>query len=236
MTLPKSLIALGTLLGSMTAGQATIVGFGQLGGSNATVPANLASNATADGNGFVVTNGATPNIALTWDANWDIHTSTRFTGLEAKTVGGGAWDDEGSIPRVGQLDTANHTIGFSASSGIALVLNSFDFAHTAETTGTTVWDFTLTDSNSVVVWTQTLTLNNTGTGANDGNIVTLTPSFTGTAGTAYTLTFNRTSQTYASDGRHAIDNLSFNQVAVPEPASAAFAGLAGLALLARRRR
>ncbi|HMO87331.1 MAG TPA: PEP-CTERM sorting domain-containing protein [Lacipirellulaceae bacterium] len=210
-------------------GHATIVGFGQLGGSNSTVPANLASRATADGNGFVVSNGTTPNIALTWDIHWDIHTSGFFQPLENFTVGGGDWDNQGNIPRIGQLDFGTHTIGFTVDSGAQLVLNSFDFGHTAETAGTTMWDLTLTDSGANVAWSQSVTFEN-------GSTQKITPNFTGLAGEDYILTFNRTSQTYNSDGRHGIDNLSFNQIAVPEPTSATLVGLAALSLLVRRRR
>ncbi|MES2439376.1 MAG: GH92 family glycosyl hydrolase [Verrucomicrobiota bacterium] len=203
------LLTLCFLAGLRTAGHATIVGFGQLGGNNVTVPGNLASNATADANGCVVSNGTTPNISLAWDGAWDIHTSGFFANLENLTVGSGAWDNEGGVPRVGQLDTGAHTIIFSSDPGYALVLNSFDFCHTAETSGSTVWDLTLTDSSSNLVWSQTLTLNNAGTAT---SVVKVTPGLTGDVGKSYTLAFNRTSQTYSSDGRHAVDNLSFNQV------------------------
>lgn len=234
----KSLtLALGTLVGSTVIGNSTIVGFGNLGGSNTTVPSGLASNATANGNGFVVSNGTTPNIAVTWDANWDIHTSTRFTGLEDLTVGGGAWDNEGSVPRIGQLDFGTHTVTLAVDTGFALVLNSFDFGHTAETTGTTTWDFILRNSSNVIVWSSIgQVFNNTGTGANVGILSTLAPNFTGTDGEDYVLTFNRTAETYSSNGRHGIDNFSFNQIAVPEPGAASLLGLMGTALLFRRRK
>ncbi|QDV71930.1 PEP-CTERM sorting domain-containing protein [Botrimarina mediterranea] len=196
---------------------ATTVGFGQLGGSNSTVPKNLASRATTDGNGFVVSDGATPNIEVSWDVNgeqnngnpasngWDIHTSNFFTDIEGVTVGGGLWDNEGGVPRVGQLDFGLHTIGFAADAGAQLVLNSFDFGHTGETAGTTMWDLTLTDSGSNVAWSQSVTFTN-------GMAQTFAPNFIGLSGEDYTLTFQRTSSTYGSDGRHAIDNLSFNQI------------------------
>lgn len=222
-----SIIATGLFLGSAILGQATVIGFGNLGGNNTTVPGGLASNATADGNGFVVSNGTTPNIALTWDSQWDIHTSFHFDTLEALTVGGGAWDNEGDVARIGQLDAGNHTILFSADAGYALALNSFDFGHTAETAGTTVWDITLTDSGTNVVWSSLgLSLTNTS--------VTLAPGFTGTDGEDYTLTFNRISETYGSNGRHGLDNLNFTQV--PEPSTALLAGLAGIGLFVRRRK
>ena len=219
---------LGAVLSFATVGNATIIGFGQLGGNNATVPAALGSGAAADGNGFVVSNGATPNIALAWDANWDIHTSNFFAPIEGKTVGGGAWDNEGSISRIGQLDAGTHTIGFTPDAGHAVVLNSFDFGHTAETAGTTNWNLSLTDSSTNVVWSQTVEFVN-------GAVITASPNFTGALGASYTLTFTRTAETYGSNGRHALDNLSFNQ-AVPEPATLMLAGFGAMAIVAAARR
>lgn len=227
--LKYSVIATGMLCG--TASHATVIGFGQLGGSNTTIPGDLASNATADGNGFVVTNGATPNIALTWDSDWDIHTSGFFSDIEDFSVGGGDWDNEGDIPRIAQLDFGNHTIAFSADPGFALSLNSFDFGHQPETAGVTEWDLSLTDSGSNVVWSQSVTLDNADPST---GITTVTPNFTGDLGESYTLTFDRTSETYGSNGRHALDNLSFNQI--PEPSSVSLLGLTGISLLVRRRK
>ena len=231
MKMHRSIIAAGILLGGLTASEATNLGFGQLGGNNTTVPASYGSFATVDGNGYVVSlGGATPNISLAWDANWDIHTSAFFTNVENQTVGGGAWDNEGNIPRIGQLDFGNHTITLSADPGFALVLNSFDFGHTAETPGTTAWDLTLTKiSSATTVWNQSVSFVN-------GQAFSITPNFTGESGESYLLTFNRTSQSYTSDGRHGIDNFSFSQVAVPEPSTAGLLGIAGLTLFSLRRR
>ena len=196
---------------------ATIVGFGQLGGSNAAVPKTLASRAAADGNGFVVTNGTTPNIVLDWDVDgennngnpnsngWDIHTSSWFVDIENQTIGGGDWDNEGSSNRVGQLDFDYHSIGFAADPGAALVLNSFDFGNTEETMDSSVWDLSLTDSADNVVWSQQVTLTNP-----DSDVLTVSPNFTGTLGESYTLIFAGVNDPI--NGRHAIDNLSFNQI------------------------
>lgn len=224
--------ALGLLSMSAATAEATILGFGQIGADNATVSSTYGSDASANANGLVVSNGGTPNIALTWDANWDVHSSSRFTPLETLTVGGGAWDDGGGFTRVGQLDLGVHTITFAADAGFALVLNSFDFIHTNETAGTTTWDFVLRNSTNAVVWSKTGEVFDN---RNATNLRTINPGFTGVSGETYTLTFDRRAQSYVSNGRHAIDNLSFNQVAVPEPTTITLLGL-GVACLLRRKR
>lgn len=220
------------LLAAASTSNATIVGFGQLGGNNTQVPVSLASNAVADAAGYTVSNGTTPGIALAWDINWDVHTSAFFNPAEAQTAVNAAWDNGDATgaatgARVGQLDTGTHTIGIIAAPGAAVVLNSFDFAHTAETAGTTAWTLSLTDAASTVVWTQNVAFTN-------GQTVTVTPNFTGALGASYTLTFSRTASSYVSDGRHAIDNFSFNQTAVPEPTTLSLLGLGTVALLRRR--
>ena len=232
MKIHSLLCTAGILLGGLTAGHSTIIGFGQLGGSNTDIPANLGSFISDNANGIVISNGATPNIGLTWGADWDIHTSPQFANLENQTVGGGLWDAQTDTPdprRIGQLDSGNQTIVFSAQPGYALVLNSFDFGHTPETAGTTQWTLSLTDISASVVWTQSFTFTN-------GQVYTVTPGFTGAAGASYTLTFARTSETYNSNGRHGIDNMSFNQVAVPEPGTIALCLVGAGALVAFRRR
>ncbi len=238
MKIPSLLCTLGILLGGMATGNSTIIGFGQISGANNIgVPRNLASNAIEDGTAFTVSNGVTPNISLFWDSlkpqnDWQVHHSTQFNTLENLTAGG-VWDKDTANPVVGQLDYGDADIQFLAESGYALVLNSFDFGHTAEAgTGTsTTWNFSLLDSFNNPVWSQSVTFAG-------GQVNTITPNFTGALGASYTLVFHRSDSSYASDGRHGIDNLNFNQttVAIPEPGTIALSLVGAGALLAFRRR
>lgn len=235
MKIHSLLCTLGILLGGMTAGNSTTIGFGQIGGSNTGVPRTLASYAIEDGTGFTVSNGTTPNIGLYWDSlkpqnDWQVHRSPNFNPLENLNIGG-LWDKDLADASIGQLDYGDADILFMADFGYSLVLNSFDFGHTAEAgTGTSVsWTFSLLDSFSNVAWTQSVTLAG-------GQVTTIAPNFTGIAGESYTLVLHRTSESYNSDGRSGIDNLSFNQVAIPEPGTIALSILGAGALVALRRR
>lgn len=234
--------ALAALLAVANTGQATILGFGQIGGSNSTIAKNFGSNAVADGAGLVVSNGVTPNITLTWDIDgennngnpetngWDIHTSGHFAEIEDLTVGGGDWDNEGGGPRIAQLDFDYHSIGFAADPGYSVVINSFDFGNTNETADSSTWDLSITDSSDVAVWSQQVVLTNP-----DTDVLTVTPNFTGDPGESYTLILAGVGDPL--NGRHAIDNLSFNQAPVPEPAAVsllAVAALAGIGVYRRR--
>ena len=235
MKIHSLLCTLGILLGGMTVGNSTTVGFAQIGGSNAGVPRNLASNATEDGNGFTVADGITPNITVYWDSrkgpnDWQVHHSNFFNELENLVVGA-IWDKDSDAPSIGQLDYGEADILFMPDQGFAVTINSFDFAHTSETEGTTIWEVSIQDSLGVNAWFQSITFTN-------GQAFTIAPNFVGAIDEAYTLVFHRVSETYGSNGRHGIDNLSFGQIttAIPEPGTIAL-GLVGAGmLLALRRR
>lgn len=231
------ILTIAILFGTASVGNATILGFGQIGGSNTSIegiaPA-YGSNAAVDANGLVVSNGATPNVSLTWGNDWDVHTSDHFAEIENHTIGGGDWDNEGPDERIGQLDADNQIIVFAADAGYAVVINSFDFGNTEEALDSSVWDLAITDdSDLTVVWSQQVTLDNAGV-----DVMTIAPNFTGVGSGSYTLSFDGVSggdgDGSPRNGRHAIDNLSFNQV--PEPASLLMFGCSALLALALRRR
>lgn len=212
------------------AANASIIGFANSAGNNTTVPANLGAYATVDMDGVTVSNGATPNIGVTFDGGWDYHHSDNFDVVENHTMGG-AFDSDGG-PDIAQTDNAFHTIDFTADAGYAFVLNSFDFGLSRETLGSeTDWTFTLTDSSSNTVWSESVTLVNGGS----GDTRTITPGFTGVMGESYTLSFELTEERGGSfgAGRNALDNLSFSQV--PAPGALALLGMGGLASVRRRR-
>ena len=230
------ILALGVVLGATSMGNATIIGFANTAGSNAKVPASLGSYAAAEGYDFTVSNGATPNIGVEFVFDdWDYHHSGHFAPIENLTMGG-AWDNDGTDPDIAQVEHNGAPIVFTADPGYALVLNSFDFGLSDETVGqTNDWTLSLTDSSSAVVWSTSITLLNEGS----GDVRTIEPNFVGANGMAYTLTFDMTAegdgQSYGT-GRNALDNVSFNQIAVPEPTSVILIGLGVLGFVACRRR
>ena len=70
-------------------------------------------------------------------------------------------------------------------------------------------------------------------GGDAGGRSTVTPNVTGANGEALTLSLGQS----GGNGEYlAIDNLTFDQVTIPEPSSVALLGLGGLGVLLRRRR
>ncbi|YCM42580.1 hypothetical protein V2O64_14810 [Verrucomicrobiaceae bacterium 227] len=199
---------------------ATIIGFGGTQGSNASIDASneLWSHATGDVDGLTVVNGATPNIAIAFDDQWDYHNIVHFTLVEEKTLDERPFDTIGTDPDIAQAD--GRDIAFTVDEGFALVLNSFDFGLSSETAdqGNT-WTISLTDSLGETVWSETVIFSNVET-SGAGDVKTITPNFTGLEGEDYNLHFNLDEElggTSYGGGRNAIDNLSFNQIsAVPE--------------------
>ncbi|YCM42579.1 hypothetical protein V2O64_14805 [Verrucomicrobiaceae bacterium 227] len=230
---------LGILLGVAGTAGATIIGFGGTQGSNASIDANNASwsNAIADVEGLTVLNGATPNVSVAFDNLWDYHNAIHFAVVEDHTVGGADFDSLGTDPDIAQAD--GREITFSVDPGFAFVLNSFDFGLSSETASQgNTWTISLSDSSSATVWSETIELSNVATGGL-GDVRTLTPGFTGVSGETYLLRFNLDGElggTTFGGGRNALDNLSFNQVVIPEVSSPVLMALAGVVLAFSRRK
>ena len=225
----KNLSKFAIFLGAPGAVSATIIGFGGTQGSNASIDASndLWSYATVDVEGLTVANGATPNIAIAFDDGWDYHNIVHFTIVEEKTLDLEAYDTIGTDPDIAQLD--GRDISFVVDPGFALVLNSFDFGLSSETaTQGNTWTISLTDSAGETVWSETVVFSNVAT-SGAGDVTTVRPNFTGLEGEDYLLHFNLDEEldgTTFGGGRNAIDNLSFNQIAVaaaiPEVTQVAF--------------
>lgn len=209
------MIALAALAGPL---QATILGFnGIAGGNNAAVPASFGSNLSSDIPGATVSNGATPDIALTWagggSGGWDLH------------GGGGSafWaaldSDIATTPSIAQMESPTaasaNTITFTVDAGQALRLNSVDIGMATDKTATYYWDVTISELGGVEVFS-TLTAAMDGDGGSGVQALTINLNFTGTLGTDYVLAFNDVdssgNDTISTNGG-AIDNLSFSQVA-----------------------
>ena len=179
-----------------------------------------------------------PDIGLTWattggtNANaWQFHA---WGGATASNTGGGVLQLDGSA--VG----STYSISFTPNPGWAMVLNGFNFV--GDTNGdtyqyrvdlvnlvSTAVDFTTTTAQ----WT-TNTAQNPGTNGTFAGAPAVSLGFTGQVGTAYRLDLVRLGVAGGSSNVDiAIDNLSFDQTAVPEPASATLL-LLGVALLRRR--
>lgn len=227
---------------------ATIVtfGFNPVPANNTDLSPTFASNAAADGNGWTTSNGTTPNIALTWaptggseaannpDSNvLEIHAGAGFQHANYTAIGAVVpvlqFDMDQEANRTGA--PADPTIRFDVTGGFALKLNSLQLINANDqptSEAAYIWTVTLTQvSNSQLVATKTTqAMSATSTAILDFD-------FTGLPNESYILRFDDGG---ANRVRTALDNLSFNQVMVPEASSLSLAGLAMLGLLRRSRK
>jgi hypothetical protein len=209
-TLPLAALA-GLAIATGSAGAATTLT--GLPATNAAVPADHGSNAVG-----------TPNVTLDWSTggNWDQYAN---------------WDGRGDSYQLQgpQITTGAFSgrVVFTPDTGFAVTITSFDLDEWAGGGATTV-DWIVSGSTSGTLasgtWDDFNTANDPG---NAGGRSTVTPNVTGANGEALTLSFGQT----GGNGEYlALDNLTFDQVAVPEPSSMALLGLGGLGVLLRRRR
>lgn len=180
-----------------------------LGSTNDAVPSDHGSNEPG-----------TLNVALAWavSSNWDQYAD---------------WDGRGDAYQMEGASGVNPaTIVFTPGVGYNVAIVSFDLDKWVGGNSMIVEWSIAGDASGVLsagTWIEFNSVNDPG---NDGGRSTLTPNVTGVDGEILTLSLGRTA------GRHtslAMDNLSFDQVQIPEPASLALLGMGSL-MMARRRR
>ena len=224
--IPKLLIpsaALTAVFAACTASAATVLSGESLGQSpwadNTNIPANYGSNLPG-----------TPNVGLTW--------SPVFTTPDSAHNGWQAypgWQSSGGngAYQMGAGTTGtSYDILFTPDAGYAVVLTSVGLDIWSG--GGTNWQLTATvyDSTGTTVLSPAIPLTPSASDP-DGNSTWSLGGYTGGDGQALLLRFQI--QTATAGHNIAIDNLSFDQLQVPEPSAALLGGLGALALLRRRR-
>lgn len=183
--------------------------------TNDNLPANHGSNAPG-----------TPNIAVTWApvGAFNVSTSGRWQIYHAWPNGGDAYQ----LDSTAYNGSLTFSISLAPSSGLTAVrLTSISLNDwTGGTPASTTLNWSVIGSVSGVL--------GSGNGVNvpDATVSTLDFGYQGVGGE--TLTLNLI-PTIGAGSYFAVDNLSFDQVTVPEPSGAILAGL-GLGALAMRRR
>ncbi len=216
-------------------------------GNNYTVASDYASNVSASNSDFTTSLGTygftgTPNIALLWEP----HHANPNTSPAAST---GNWEHHGSWGNAAnsgggvlQMDTftigRTYSITFAPDAGYGVVLNSFNFIGDTNSSNTYSFTVNIVDvAADLVVLTKASGTWNTATGtAPFNNAPAIALDYTGDLGKAYRLDIVRL-DTGANAGANdiAIDNISFDQHQIPEPATSLLGAFGALALLRRRR-
>jgi MYXO-CTERM domain-containing protein len=153
----------------------------------------------------------TPNITLSWDSDWDQY------GGWPNDPGDGVYQHDHGLNNP-------HTIVFTPEPGVKVVVNQLD-VNVWSGGGETKVDWEVTGTTSGTVGSGTWT-------TPDGAVTTNAINITGAGSESLTLNLVQAS---GASSYLAMDNLAFDQVAVPE-SSAALLGLVGLGALAARRR
>ncbi len=231
------LVALGTNV------SATTLTFADAGPSNSDVPPNYGSNISTDSAAYVTTDGtgATPGIGLTWaptggdetfslmlpNANIiEFHSASTFAGagLDVPIV-------QFDVDMSGHTEPpADPTIDFSVPADSQLVIHGLDFGNATDQAPNTDYSWTV----NVIKLSDMSVVSSTSTGLlGPGSFEHMTINFTGEVGESYQLHFDDGG---ADQVRTGIDNLSFSQIVVPEPAGMILLVLGALSISIIRRR
>jgi hypothetical protein len=172
-------------------------------GKNDDLSNSFGSNLSSSTSGATVTNGGTPNIALSWTAPSNV--------LEVHGQGNTYWsqlDSGSSAVNVLQLDLdggeADPYITFSVSNGKSLFLDSVEIGQGSfQSKADHAWTLSITKVGGSEVFSHTTAV----MGAGDKELVRF--NFTGESGTNYILKFSDN----GSNGNHGgIDNLKFGEI------------------------
>ncbi len=198
---------------------ATILMFDGLSSNNAPI-LTFGDNISVAETGISVSNGATPNIDLTWS-----------------TTGGGEWqfynDGEWSGAQVDGFGVGRtFDLQFTPDAGFGVLVDSFVFDDYVSFATGNKFNWSLFQDSS----TGTFIASGTGTTTDGQNLTVNTGMATAYAGTVLLRIEEHPDNVSAAGNDQAIDDISFTQQAIPEPSSVALLGLGGLGVLLRRRR
>lgn len=187
--------------------------------TNDNLPANHGSNAVG-----------TPDIAVTWAPTgpFNVSTGNGWQIYHGWPNGGDVYQMDG--PGAGYTGATTWTIAFTPSSAtIAVVLTSIGLNNWAGgTPPNTILNWSVAGSVSGVLGS------GSGLVVSNGTAPTLNLGLQGQGGEVVTLSFTPTG---GSGSYFAVDNLSFDQIAVPEPSGSLLAAVGlGAAALRRRRK
>lgn len=206
-------------VGTNLTNETTLVFNGLSGPINTPVPTGFGSNLSASGPGAVVTNGGTPDIALTWSPSgtapnrWEVHGTAPFLALDS-TSGNGTV----TVAQIESGDT--RSITFTTTERAILHLHSIDIGHASDqrTDGSEpafTWTLTLSEVGGESLLTHT-TVPLHGAATDPAPATEhIDFNFTGEPGTDYVLTFTPSGNGANYALRAAIDNLRFGQESTP---------------------
>jgi hypothetical protein len=202
--------------------QATVVNFTDT-TTNDQIPSNYASNVSADGTAWSVSNGATPNIALLWsyetggyEQRWDFYNDTEWPGVAQMN------------------DTREGTkywITFTPDSGYGVILDSFVFDDYINWEGGSdfSWNLYQDSTNGTVVSSGNII-------TTDGQNLTVNTGMSAVyAGNLVFEIFNNQVNVGEEGSGEAIDDITFRQEAIPEPAVISLILIMGIGFVSTNR-